>query len=299
MSAILDSLAASPASTLAPSARPLPATRPLPARPLPARPLPAAGGTRLARGVLDNATLVDRLDLTAGLAIFTIRPDGGPLRFQPGQYVSLALRVDGSPVLRPYSIASPDDGRADFELLIRRADDGALTSRLWALDPGARLFVGPPRGVFTVLADDAREHLLVGAGTGLAPLMAMLARLAERQHPPRTVLLHGASHATELAYAQRLRAWADQGWLDYRPSVSRPEDAESAGWRGLVGRIDVQLERALAEPARAPGDMVAYLCGNDGMVRGARELLAGAGVPPSATHAESFTPARRAPGVAA
>jgi ferredoxin-NADP reductase len=256
--------------------------------------LPSVGGPRPARVLVANASLIERRDLTAGLAIFLLRPDAGPLRFQPGQYVSVGLPTEGPPLLRPYSVASPDDGREDMELLIRRADDGALTSRLWTLRRGARLFVGPARGLFTLRADDRRRHLLAAAGTGLAPLMAMLARLAEHPAPPPTTLLHGVSLASELAYGDRLHAWAAQGWLDYRPSVSRPEHPHNAGWTGRVGRIDGQLELLLAATAADPEGLVAYLCGNDGMVAAARRSLAAAGVPDAAIHAESFTPPRRA-----
>ena len=267
---------------------------------LPLRDLPRTGAPMPRQALPANASLVERHDLTADLAIFHIRPDAGPLRFQPGQYVSVGLPCDG-PLLRPYSVASPDDGREIIELLIRRASDGALTTRLWALRRGDRLFVGPARGLFTLLAHDPRRHLLVAAGTGLAPLMAMLASLAERPDAQPTTLLHGVSRAPELAYRERLSGWAAQGWLDYRPSVSRPESPDSAGWTGRIGRIDGQLEQLLAEwttrpgwvPAADPDGVVAYLCGNDGMVLAARRCLAAAGFPATAIHAESFTPPRR------
>jgi ferredoxin-NADP reductase len=276
----------------------------LPARwpDLPARwpDLPAAtpnASARPARDLTPNATLSDRMDLTADLARFRIRPDGGVPAFAPGQYVSIGFASEAGPILRPYSIASSPDERDKLELLIRRLEGGALTTRLWAARPQTRLWMGPPRGLFTLTptapeTSRGRDHLFVAAGTGLAPVMAMLEALSGAPGRPRALLLHGVAQASELAYRERLHAWTQDGWLAYHPTVSRPGDPASAGWTGATGRVETHLRSAIGEHGFDPSRTVAFVCGNDGMVAASRDALLEAGVQEHAIHAESFTPGR-------
>ncbi len=138
---------------------------------------------------------MERLDVTADLARFRLRPDGGMPAFVPGQYVSLGLQTDAGHLLRPYSIASAPHEREVLESYIRRMEAGAFTARLWALQPGERLWVGPPRGLFTLRPRHEGPHLLIATGTGLAPMMAMLADLGARPSRPRVILIHGVSQS--------------------------------------------------------------------------------------------------------
>lgn len=284
----------------------LPALPPLPPRPgMPALPpLPAAtsGAPRPTRDLSPNATLTARLDLTRGLARFRLRPDAGVPVFKPGQYLSIGLPGPSGPLLRPYSIASAPGDSDELELLIRRLDDGALTTRLWALGPGDRLWVGPPKGLFHLDAapDPALPHLFLGAGTGLAPVMAMLGALAALAAAarPRAILLQAVTAVPELAYRERIAGWARDGWLTHVPTISRPADPANHGWRGAVGRVETHIEPALGAGGLDPSRVRAYACGNDGMVAACRTALAAAGVPEANIRFESFTPARAAAPVA-
>ncbi len=255
--------------------------------PLPPRPLVAP---RPARTREPNAVLAERLDLTPDLARFRLRPDGGVPSFLPGQYVSLGLQTGDGPLLRPYSIASAPHERDVLELYIRRMDGGAFTTRLWELRPGTRLWVGPPRGLFTLRPADAEPHLLIATGTGLAPMIAMLASIAPRLVRPRVTLLHGVAYRPELGYRDQLGRWSSQGWLDYRPSISRPAAAVNDGWDGAIGRVDRLLDDLLTGRGGEASRSVAYLCGNDGMIEASRQVLLRHGMPEAAIHAERFTP---------
>ncbi len=76
-----------------------------------------------------NATLVRRVDLTNELAHFWVRLDGGPISFEPGQYLTIGVVADGRVVQRPYSVASsPSDARGEgYEFFVRLVTDGAFT----------------------------------------------------------------------------------------------------------------------------------------------------------------------------
>ena len=229
-------------------------------------------GTRAPRPVAtENATIVEREDVSASVARFVVRPDGPMLPFRAGQYLALGLRIGGRLVQRPYSTAACARTARAHELLIRRVPDGALTTHLWTLDVGARVILGSPKGLFVLEADDPRDHLLVSSGTGLAPFVSMARTLVDRGQPPRIVLVHGVSHAADLAYRERLETWDRDGLVAYVPTVSRPHDPANTGWTGRTGRTDA----ALADVCDRldPATTVAYLCGNPGMVDGAEHLL--------------------------
>lgn len=235
-----------------------------------------------------NATLVARSDLSPTMATFAVLPDGGVPAFSPGQYFALGLAIDRHLVQRPYS-ASSAAADPTLEFAVRLVPHGALTPRLWQLRPGDRLRVGPPRGLFGLLDGDTRTHLLLGTGTGVAPLVAMARSLAARPRPPRTVVVHGAARADELAFGPRLAGWAatTPGWR-YEPAVSRPAEPPNAGWHGRVGRVDAAVGSLVGELAVDPTDCVAYVCGNPEMTVSVTEGLIGLGLPSEAIRAEPY-----------
>jgi ferredoxin--NADP+ reductase len=126
------------------------------------------------RELTPNATLVEREDLTPLIARYVARPDGAVPPFEPGQYFSLGLEIDGQFVLRPYSTASPRGATETLEFLVRRVPTGTFTPSLWQAAVGDRVWIGPPKGLFMLKPGDRRTHLLVSSGTGIAPFMSML-----------------------------------------------------------------------------------------------------------------------------
>ncbi|MDL2334829.1 MAG: FAD-binding oxidoreductase [Chloroflexota bacterium] len=252
------------------------------------RSLPARNAAPRPRPALANATLVSRVEVTGTLGVFAVVLDAPLGAYKPGQYVSLGMENAGELVQRPYSIVSLDRTGTRVELFIRRLPDGRLSNILWALSLGARVRVGPARGLFVLDRDDARPRLLIGTGTGLAPLLAMLDDACARADTTPNVLIHGVSWFAELAYASRIRDWqAGSVPIDYRPTVSRPDERRNSGWDGPVGRAEAQVERLLLDhPALV--DAPAYLCGNPDMIDACRRALLAAGVAPTDIHAEQF-----------
>jgi ferredoxin-NADP reductase len=252
-------------------------------------------------GLEPNATLAARFDLTPTIARFAIRPDDGVPPYDPGQYFALGLTVDGRPLQRPYSTASARGTRDELEFLIRLVPGGAFTPRLWALPVGDRLRIGRPKGLFTLRSGDPRTHLFVSTGTGLAPFVSMVGTLvggtgqttadARPAPAPRAVVVHGVSHVAELAYRGRLERLAASGiGVRYAPVVSRPAHPTNAGWTGLTGRLDAQLDELCEVHRLDPADSVAYLCGNPEMIVTAEQILAGRGFAREAIVSEQYWP---------
>jgi ferredoxin--NADP+ reductase len=232
----------------------------------------------------ENATLVEKIELAPTLAIFRIHPDVAPppgtAWFLPGQYVTIGAEK----IQRAYSIASDPEDRRWLEFYIRFAREPAtvspLTHLLWALPIGARLHIGEKiAGRFTLertAAGDARDRLMVAAGTGLAPFVSMVRR-AERAGDAaalsRFAVLHGVSHPHELAYRDELAAAQERFGLRYRPTVSRPR--EHPEWTGLTGRVESLLsDGKLVGIELSPDRSLVYVCGFKDTIAGAvRRLL--------------------------
>ena len=150
----------------------------------------------------------------------------------------------------------------------------------------------PPKGLLTLDPRSDRTAVFAATGTGLAPIISMLAAALdgpEETRPPRMIVLHGVAFAAELAYRERLERWAaSHRGLVYEPVVSRPADPLNAGWSGAIGHLDGALEAAWRRHGLEPQQTVVYLCGNPEVIASATRLLAAHGLPPDAVVAERY-----------
>lgn len=198
--------------------------------------------------------------------------------FKAGQSVKLGL--EGASVRRRYSIASaPHEQHLEF--CIEHAPGGSFTSRLFERSPGERLSLASTAKGQLALRADRHRHVMIATVTGIAPLRSLLRDALHRASGPATAteathefwILHGASHANELPYADELAALArDEPRVHYVPTVSRPGAPENRGWAGHHGRVETLLAPTLAALG-AKDDVAIYACGHPEMVRGVRDRL--------------------------
>lgn len=194
------------------------------------------------------------------------------LRYEAGQYVKVGLAGNRS---GSFSLASaPHDPY--LELCIELVPGGRLTPALFRLAPGDRVEVGDRAKGSLRLDRSASTHLLVGTLTGIAPLRSLVRDALHRGVPGELLVLHGASHADELPYAEELRQLAAaEARVTYVPTVSRPADPRNAAWRGATGRVDDLAVRSAA--GLDPASTHVYTTGNAGMIANVRAALGGAG----------------------
>jgi ferredoxin-NADP reductase len=242
-----------------------------------------------------NATMTARIEQTETLAFFRVRPDEDPRPFLPGQYFTLGLQSGGRLVQRPYSVtSSPHRLREDYELYIRLVPDGVLTPRLFEMRSGDRISIRGPKGRFTLLPGDLRIHLFVANGCGIAPFVSMLRAFRDAGTSRPAVLLHGVSHARELAYRLFLEDWAAdaRNAFTYVPTVSRPAAPENAGWAGSRGRVESIVSRICDERRIAPENTVAYVCGHPEMTTAVEGILRERGFADGQIRTEEYWPLR-------
>jgi NAD(P)H-flavin reductase len=157
----------------------------------------------------------------------------------------------------PYSIASaPEDGAAsEFELAVSANGGQELLARLQLR---TEVYLTPPEGRF-VWKRVPGATLLVGMGTGLSPLRAMLqAALACSDHDP-VVLLFGARSEADILFRDEFAELAERKpRFSFQPTLSQP----GAAWRGRAGRVQDHLPGIVANLR----DITAYVCGSRAMV---------------------------------
>jgi ferredoxin--NADP+ reductase len=224
-----------------------------------------------------NARLVRREDETESLAYFWVRFDGDPTPFEPGQYMTIGVMVEGKIVQRPYSVASPPvvSGTDGYEFYVRLVEGGTFTPLLWRMPIGQAMRMIGPKGKFLLRPDDDRTHIFISSGTGNAPFVSMMRQMLADGAPRQAVFLNGVSYAHELGYRDVVEDWERSGGypVTYIPTVSRPDDPANAVWTGRTGRVEMILDPVLDELGLTPANSIAYICGNPDMILSAEQTL--------------------------
>lgn len=206
------------------------------------------------------------------------RPDD--FAFKPGQFVMVRVQIEGTPVVRCYSITSAPSATGYLEISVRA--QGLVSRHLHlTLKPGMAIEVNGPGGAF-VYPEGRRPVVLLAGGIGITPLLAML-RHALACEPTRPVaLLLSAKTAAHVPFAHELSLFAKRH-PQFRLAVTL--SAGSTDPRFTSGRIDRQLiERVVPHAPEA----VYLICGPLAMIDEMRRVLDALGVPPEQVHFEKF-----------
>jgi ferredoxin-NADP reductase/MOSC domain-containing protein YiiM/ferredoxin len=209
---------------------------------------------------------------------------------RPGQYLTLRIPLDQRSVLRNYSLSGPS-GTGYYRIAVKRERDGIASGYLHTrLAVGDQLDVAAPRGTF-VLDRTHAPVLLISAGIGATPVLAMLHALAEERSDREIWWLHGARSRRDHCFAAETATL-----LASLPNVrahvyySRPGSGERAG----------RLSASLLAELEPPRDAEAYLCGPAPFMEEISAGLAAIGLDASHIHTEPFGPAPGlTPGIAA
>jgi ferredoxin-NADP reductase len=194
----------------------------------------------------------------------------------PGQHYDVRLTApDGYRAQRSYSVASSplDNGR--IELTIDRLEDGEVSPYFHdVLIEGDQVEVRGPFTSYFVWRGES-PVLLVGGGSGVVPLMAMLRHRRRTMPELEMRLVYSVRSAQDVIYADEL---GDDALLTF--TREPPE-----GWSGHTGRLDASL---IAEAGVEPG--IAFICGSNGFVETASQLALEAGFEPDRVRTERFGP---------
>jgi len=230
---------------------------------------------------------------SASVVSLTLTPaDSRPLvAALPGQFIILRLqpKPDGPVLLRNYSLSdSPSADR--YRVSIKLEENGAASTYLHQQTrPGDVLEVAAPRGNFT-LQPGTRPAVLVSAGVGATPVLAMLHSLALEISPREVWWLFGARNGEEHPFAEESRDLINalphgRRFVAYSRPLSRDRLGVDFDYTG-------QITAEVLEKLGMPCDADFYLCGPAGFMRDLREGLVASGVSDDRVHTEIFGPGK-------
>jgi NAD(P)H-flavin reductase/ferredoxin len=219
--------------------------------------------------------------LTPTIRGVTLRLINPPqMRFTAGQFVN--VEVPGTGTLRAFSMANAPSANSEIELIVRIFPGGQFSEYLKQAEKGQIVRVFGPVGSLRVRLS-YRKIVMIAGGSGLAPLLSMLADLSQKNDQRPVTVFFGARTRAELYYVDRLTALCDlRPQAEFVPVV---EDADEA-WEGETGRVTDAIARRL----RSLRGYDAYLCGPPPMVEAARELVIQLGVREANVYFDAFVP---------
>ena len=215
-------------------------------------------------------------------------PSDSSVAFAPGQHIPVQVQIDGeAAMIRTYSLSSaPSDGYLRISVKAQGPASRHLHERV---KPGDVLDVRSPMGSFTLDEQSTRPLVLIGAGVGITPLLAMLREQLSKGQARRIHLFHGARSLADLPFGQELASLRQQagGLLHVHRALSQPEDHAVAGQDyEFAGRLGIEQVKATL----ALDDYDFYLCGPGSFTQDLYEGLRTVHVPDARIHAEAFGP---------
>ncbi|MGH8909759.1 MAG: ferredoxin--NADP reductase [Egibacteraceae bacterium] len=228
-----------------------------------------------------EVTAVERLTST-GTDLLTLRVvDGEDFDFEPGQFIGLAVELNGELRTRPFCVWSARSSRSALQLLVRVLPNGPLSQYLAARAPGDVLAFRGPLGRSMVPEHPGGRLDLICTGVGVGPFLGLVGHLIDLGDDRPVRLYWGLRLAEDICLTDELEALArDHPDFAYRVSLSRPP----AEWRSLAGRVTHSVPPLLETLC----DRHFVLCGNGAMIAELYGALYEVGVPGERIHREFY-----------
>ncbi|MBI2573343.1 hypothetical protein HYV86_05765 [Candidatus Woesearchaeota archaeon] len=197
--------------------------------------------------------------------------------FQAGQFISLLMERGEERKPRSYSILNPPSQKDALRFAIKLVDDGFASEIFRTVKTGDVFTMRGPLGHFVLdsaLAD--REHVFIGAGTGIAPFYSMLFEHLPKMPTTKFYLIFSAKNQQELLFHNEFLTLAKKyPHFVYTPTLTREQ------WSGKTGRVQQHLPKDAS-------DKVFYICGLKDLVSETKQLLIERGASVEAIHFERY-----------
>lgn len=215
--------------------------------------------------------------------------------YQPGQFVTLDLEIDGKPVKRAYSISSSPTRPYILEITVKRVlpppnaphvPPGLVSNWLHDhLNVGDKIKLsGGPMGKFTCATNSHEKLLLISAGSGVTPMISMARWIYDTAGKQDVVFVYCGRRRRDMIMAQELQLMAARN-PNFQLAISLTQPEPGQAWMGYRGRLS---EPMLLNIVPDFSDRAVYVCGPDGFMKGVKTLLGKMGLPPENYHEESF-----------
>ena len=215
--------------------------------------------------------------------------------FQPGQFLTLRTTIDGQDVRRNYSICSTRSRYSqakELEVGIRPMEGGVFSN--WAatqLKAGDKLAVMPPDGRFTIKKPRALHRVGFAAGSGITPILSIIASTMEESDSAKFTLVYGNRRMSSVMFNEALQDLKDK--YKNRLTLIHILSRQAQEVPMLEGRIDATKVQQLIDtllPAKSMDEV--FVCGPEAMIESVEAALQAAGVPADRIYSERFTSPR-------
>ena len=231
-----------------------------------------------------EATVISTAPNGVGATTIRLRPDNPLHTHRAGQFITLALEINGVRQQRCYSITSapapatsPTDSRS-LELTVGRSGRGSVSDYISdTLAVGDRVLLGEPQGTFHLPTQLPPRLLLLSAGTGITPIMSMLRTLSELASPCAVTHIHFRRTADHQIFASECARLGQLPWLDQHLINTENDPASHLS----TSLLDQHLPNWRSTPT--------FACGPAGLLDVAMESFESAGSLEN-LHLEQFTP---------
>ncbi len=230
----------------------------------------------------------------AGSAAITLQVPAGlreEFDFRPGQFLTLRAQIEGQETRRSYSICSPHERyleSGELDVGIKPVEDGAFSR--WALahlSADMPIEALPPDGRFTPRVTGARHRVGFAAGSGITPMLSIIASTLASESASRFTLVYGNQRVNTIMFNEALQDLKDR--YPARLSLIHLLSRQAQEVDLLNGRIDEDKVAQLLRTLVAPGTIdEAFVCGPEGMIEATQRALLAAGLPAERIHSERF-----------
>jgi glycine betaine monooxygenase B len=226
-------------------------------------------------------------DVTHDVKNFVFEPEGDQLfEFDAGQFLTLMLDIDGTPVNRCYTISSPPTRPNRIAITVKRVVGGKVSN--WVHDnivPGSKVTALAPLGAFTLTSRPAEKLLFLSAGSGITPLMSMLRTLYDLGSDADVVFLHSARTPSDIVFRSELAA-IEMFMPNLRVVHVCEADYPSERWGGMRGRLSPTMLHTIVPDLL---ERTIFNCGPVPYMDAVRRILGELDYDLGNYHEESFT----------
>lgn len=219
-------------------------------------------------------------------SFFFMSREGKTFSFEPGQFITLELEIDGETINRCYTISSAPTRPHTISITVKRVPGGKVSNWLHEnLRAGDAVRVLGPAGEFTCARHPAGKYLFLSAGSGITPLMSMSRSHHELGEDRDIVFIHSARTPDDIIFARELDLIASNQQR-FRTSFVCERIGQRTNWPGVTGFLTLPLLRLIAPDFM---EREIFTCGPAPYMKAVRDLLDEAGFDRARYHEESFS----------
>ncbi len=214
--------------------------------------------------------------------------------YQPGQFITLQLEIDGDTEMRSYTISSSPSRPHALEITVKRVKGGKVSN--WLHDnvkTGDEITIVGPSGSFSCFSYPTKKLLFIGAGSGMTPLMSMSRWILDTAADVDVRFLVSARTPDDIIFRKDLELMSARHKAFNGAVTITSGWSGTQSWLGLTGRVDLDMIKMVAPDFM---ERHAFMCGPNPFMAAVTDILSEGGYPIENLHTESFGEGRVAEG---